>query len=300
MKVAFEFPNASQTKVQHLIVKGKIGKGKFGVYYSVIEDTEQEFALKVFPKDDFSTKQYQKELALAQLNHKNIIRYNHIISHKPGYNFILTEYAPYGDFFDLVQNEEFDDELIIRTYFHQLIDGLEHIHSQGLSHLDLKLENLMLGKDMTLRIIDFDQAQRITEKEITSGGTIGYRAPEVKNGRCKDFRAADIYSAGIILFALKAKEYPFVETKEKVIFYDTFINDNKAFWKEKADRKGDKYFFIDSLKALLNGMLVRDPRTRLTIDQIKASKWYNGSILGKLALQEKMKNIRKSKESKQN
>ncbi|RZJ37213.1 MAG: hypothetical protein EOO18_06165 [Chryseobacterium sp.] len=45
-------------------------------------------------------------------------------------------------------------EMIIRTYFHQLIEGIEYIHSQGVAHLDLKLENIMLGDSFELKIID--------------------------------------------------------------------------------------------------------------------------------------------------
>jgi len=295
MKITVELLYNSEQKIESLIIQNKIGRGKFGVYHSIIEKLNQNFALKAFPKDDFSTKQYQKELCLAELNHENIIKYIPIICHKPEFNFILTEYAPYGDFFDLVQNQEIDDEILIRSYFHQLIEGLEYIHSRGLAHLDLKLENLMLGEDFLLKIIDFDQAQKITDKEITSGGTVGYRAPEVKNGRCKDFQAADIYSAGVILFALKSKEYPFVEIKEKVVFYDMFMYDNKLFWKTKAERKGDKNFFSEKFKSLLNGILIKDPSKRMTIPEIKASKWYNGPIFDKKVLQEKMKNKRRIK-----
>jgi len=101
---------------------------------------------------------------------------------------------------------------VIRTYFHQLIEGLEYIHSKGFAHFDLKLENLVLSRDSLLKIIDFGQAQKTaTDEEITSGGTVGYLASEVQNRTCKDSKAVDIYSAGIVLFTLKAKDDLFVE-----------------------------------------------------------------------------------------
>lgn len=67
------------------------------------------------------------------------------------------EYAPNKDFFDALMEikVKFDDTLV-RTYFHQLVSGVEYLHSHGIAHLDLKLENLMLGENFELKIIDFD------------------------------------------------------------------------------------------------------------------------------------------------
>jgi len=287
MKISIDLTNPSEIK-GNLVIHRKIGRGKFGVYYTTLEHCDgNEFALKAFPKNQLSTIQYKKELLASQLCHRNVIRYTPLVCDKSEFNYILSEYAPHGDFFDLVQKNFFDDEMLIRTYFHQLIEGIQHIHSQGIAHLDLKLENLMLGKNFLLKIIDFDQAQKIPDKIITSGGTIGYRAPEVINGKCRDLEAADIYSIGIILYALKAKEYPFVETESKLLFYNAFKYDNKGFWKMKTERMGIKNFFSESFINLLNGMLTHDPKKRLKLRDIKASRWYNEPILNNVALQEK-------------
>lgn len=147
---------------------------------------------------------------------------------------------------------------MIRTYFHQLIEGLEYIHSKGFAHFDLKLENLVLGRDSLLKIIDFGQAQKTaTDEEITSGGTVGYLASEVQNRTCKDSKAVDIYSAGIVLFTLKAKDYLFVESK-KILILRYILPGNKTFWKSQAKKTGSKVIFSDSFKSLLNGMLHDD------------------------------------------
>ena len=149
----------------------------------------------------FGTTQYQNEKVLANFNHPNVIQYVPLKCNSPKFHGVATEVAKYGDFFDFVTKGCLNTETLVRTYFHQLIAGIEHIHSQGFAHLDLKLENLMLGSQFTLKIIDFDQTQCLSEKEIKSAGTEGYRAPEVISGRCQNFKAADIYSAGVILYA---------------------------------------------------------------------------------------------------
>lgn len=58
------------------------------------------------------------------------------------------EYAPYGNFSKLMSKAKiYNDEKLTRTYFHQLVEGLEYLHSQDIAHLDLKFCNLLLGDD---------------------------------------------------------------------------------------------------------------------------------------------------------
>ena len=62
------------------------------------------------------------------------------------------EYAKHGDFFDaLITHRVPFNETLIRTYFHQLIDAMDALHSKGAAHLDIKLENLLIGDDYTLK-----------------------------------------------------------------------------------------------------------------------------------------------------
>jgi len=77
----------------------------------------------------------------------------------------------------------YGDKKLCRTFFHQLIDGIEYLHSQNLAHMDLKLENLVLGDDFKLKIIDFDLAISLTDEkndQYGGAGTKNYRAPEVR------------------------------------------------------------------------------------------------------------------------
>lgn len=120
-------------------------------------------------------------------------------------SLIFMEYAPHGNIFDLLlERNAALSEKLARTYFHQLISGLEHMHDQGVAHMDLKLENLMLGYNYALKIIDFDLSVNLKSKQTISKGTPDFRAPELMSERSKvtNFKACDIYSAGIILFSL--------------------------------------------------------------------------------------------------
>lgn len=270
-----------------------MNQGKLQVFQVYSPTKQINYALKVFPRTEYGVTQYQKEKLISKLKHKNIIQRVPAVFHNDEFHFVLTEFAKYGDFFDgITQGFLGNNEILVRTYFHQLIEGLEYMHSQGVAHLDLKLENIMLGKDFQLKIIDFDQAQNISDKEITSGGTLSYRAPEVKDGSCSDLEAADLFSVGVILYTFRAQEFPFIEEAEEDFAefksYEAYLNDKASFWKHKALLKNDKNFFSVDFIKLINGLLEKNPKDRFTIKDIKESKWYNGPILNELRLKSEM------------
>jgi len=224
------------TMTDTLKITKKLGIGKFCVFEAYSITHKRSYALKIFPNNPLGTAQFHKEKLIYPLNHPNIIKSEPIQCYDKRIHCLLTEIAKYGSFFEITNNKHLDSQILIRTYFHQLVIGIEYIHSQGLAHLDLKLENLMLGADFQLRIIDFDQSQPISDPFVTSMGTMNYRAPEIKRERCLDSCAADIYSAGIILFAFISQEFPFIEQKcneKSFMTYESFIENNKEFWKKE-------------------------------------------------------------------
>jgi len=292
-------PN-NEGKVEIFIDK-HIGSGKFHVYHAFLPLTQTEYALKVFPKDRASEASYlrEKDAITSFREHKNIIKYISNINLKgldtSNANYILLEYAPYGNFYELVLNKGLIEEKIIRTYFHQLIDGLEYLHSQGIAHVDLKLDNLLLGDDFLLKISDFDQSQKFEDKKVKCRGTACYRAPEIFEGNCDNLIAADIYSIGIILYTMKAREFPFIEqnngAKTHLLHFDLFTENNEEFWKVKVADKINPNYFSDSFKVLLNGMMEQDPSKRFSVEDIKNSEWYNEPIFTQEELKIKMEKL---------
>jgi len=85
---------------------------------------------------------------------------------------IAMEYAPYGDFCDIIASYAiYDDEILIRTFFHHLIEGMKYLHERKISHLDIKLDNLLLGEDFNLKLTDFDLSHIEGDSPVTSKGT---------------------------------------------------------------------------------------------------------------------------------
>lgn len=279
-----------------LVIDRELGVGKFTVYHSKILGTGEEFALKAFPLEPSCYNIFlQEKRILEKLKHKNIVRFQpqfHTVNKQFNCNFLLTEFAQYGNFFTLVTSKGLATERLVRTYFHHLIEGLEYMHSCGIAHLDIKLENLLLGNDFQMKITDFDQSQEIGDSCLKARGSAFYRAPEILENNCTNFSAADIYSAGIVLFTMKAGEFPFFERDDgKVIHYDLFISDNKLFWENKVSSRKNKNCFSEDFKELINGMLAADPDRRYKIRDIKSSNWYNGPILDDQELKEEMEKV---------
>ena len=292
MEVSVTFTNNPKTQDTLTIIK-PLSESSISVYHVYSLSKHTHFALKIFPKNSFGTAQFENERRMIKLNHENVVQSFPILCHYQRFDAILTEFCQHGDFFDLVLKGNLNTEILIRTYFHQLINGLEYIHSQGIAHLDLKLENLMLGSDCRLKIIDFDHAQYTSDKSFKGKGTIAYRAPEIKNETCTDPIAADVFSAGVILYSFKAREFPFNEredvTCQNINCYSTFVKNNNKFWEGKALLKKSKGFFSEDLIELVNGMLKDKPQERFTIKDIKESKWYQGPVLDFESLKAEMR-----------
>ena len=126
-------------------------------------------------------------------------------------SYIIMEFSPYGDFYNILNDygAHLNDK-ITRTYFRQLIKGLKYLHANKVAHLDLKSENLLLGEDFNLKMIDFDVSYIEQDEKFLGWGSMSHRCPEMCEStsvelRLKDPYAADIYSASILLFMLKSE-----------------------------------------------------------------------------------------------
>jgi len=275
------------TDYEDLIIIEKISEAKFPVYIAISPATTVPYAMKFFPyKNGEPDPYFLNEARFLNLSHPNIIAPLYVQPEKIDEDgnmcsYIVTEYAPYKDFYDAVMKTKIPfDEVLIRTYFHQLIDGLEYLHSLGIAHLDIKLENLLIGENFKLKIIDFDLACHESDPDILSRGTKFYRAPEILKSECKNYFAADVYSAGIILFILKSGGIiPQTENEiyEGCNLYQLLQKNPRAFWKKHKEVQGrEDNFWSDEFKHLFVSMTKEDPAQRATISQIKKSKWYKG------------------------
>jgi len=268
----------------------KIAGSRFPLFRVYSPDHKQHLVLKMFPyKNQQMSPAYINEARIQSLSHPNIIsiygtqdnQRTSCGSKKSSVSCILMELAACGDFADLVRQKKiFKDQTLSRTYFHQLVEGVKYLHNNGIAHMDLKLENFLLGKDLNLKIIDFDLSYKDGEPRIRSKGTPNYRAPEVRNMVCVNAISADIYSMGIILFALKTGGLPYLEDSlvDGHNLYELMMNESEQFWEIHQQLQGDQVEFDEDFKTLFMSMVRPNPSERITLNGIKKSKWYQEPI----------------------
>lgn len=276
-----------------LVLAKVLNQAKFPVLLGYLPSNNQQLAVKLFPYEaDKPNRYFYNEIKFINLRHENICSILHYELERAAafedcsskISYTIMELAPYGDFCDLLLSQKLPlDDKLARTFFHQLIQGMEYLHSVGVAHLDLKCDNLLLSQNYKLKICDFDQAYIKGQGSIFSSGTTGFRAPELVQRRCRNPEAADIYSAGIILFTLKcAGCLPYEEkqrTRQDVDMFNIMINHPEEFWRRHSElQEKDLSFFDEDFRSLFLSMVAYKPNDRISIEQIKKSNWYNGPV----------------------
>mmetsp|Transcript_30872 Transcript_30872/g.28060 ORF Transcript_30872/g.28060 Transcript_30872/m.28060 type:complete len:312 (-) Transcript_30872:45-980(-) len=292
--------NTKTFDVKDLTVQKVICKSKYSIYKAASKETNQEYALKIFPyRHGKINADYLHELQTQDIQHKNIIRIvakqdSQTIEKKGKIEMascILMEYAPFGDFFNFMNTFDLSsNEKLLRSYFYQLIEAVEYLHDNQIAHLDIKLENVVLGANYFLKLIDFDLSYRCDSNEpIKVKGTANYRAPELKAQTTSNPYACDVFSAGVFLFVLKAGILPFLEDSEDsdaMNLYKKLQENPKEFWATHGAYQQGKDVFSQEFKDLFQGMTEQDPEERLTIEEVKNSDWYQGPVYNKFELSE--------------
>jgi len=270
-------------------IVSKISSDRSSVLLVQDHHSSTQYILKRFPSHYAGRTQYESEKLIQNLSHPHIIKMKE--AHEKLQSVIL-EHAPNGDFCNLLMGGTTLPETIARTYFHHLVEGVDYLHKNGIAHLDLKLDNLLLGYRNSLKIIDFDLSQRVEDEKRSfarSKGTTNYRAPELRNRKCSNYKAADIYSMGVILFALATGLPPYTESEKGELdgWYHLMMKQQNNYW-----AKITKYVQAsEDLKELFSGMINEDPEKRLSMEEIRASNWFKGPVLNEEDLEMEMTKI---------
>ena len=257
------------TQIKDYILKEDIGEGNFGkVKLGISKTTKEEYAIKIINKNQIKIKMknkiFRENEVITKFNHINVIFVFEIIEDPENY-YIVMEYCKKGELFDYIVAHErlLEDEAAI--FFYQLINGVEYIHSKGIAHRDLKPENLLLTKDNTLKIIDFGLSHEFDGIEYlkTKCGSPSYASPEILRGKPYDGFKSDVWSCGIILYAMICGYLPFDGENNKILF--------KNIMKCQPEIPEN---LNDYTQDLIVRILTSDPDMRITIDEIKRHKFY--------------------------
>jgi serine/threonine protein kinase len=142
---------------------------------------------------------------------------------------------------------------------------LVHIHSEGIAHRDLKPENILLVNDgENLKVADFGLSNKLTDGAclITSCGSPNYAAPEVIEGFPYDGPGADVWSCGVILFAMLTRNLPFESNSLPVLF--ELIRTGRYTLPD---------YLTDPTKDLIKRMLQVDTQKRIKTHELLSHPW---------------------------
>ena len=259
-------------KIGNYLIKKTLGQGTFGkVKLGVYIPTQEKVAIKILEKDRIIEKDDEIRVKrefdmLALFNHPNVILVAEIFESSDSY-YSVMEYCQGGELFNyIVKNRRLSEEEAAFFYY-QLINGLEYIHSLGIVHRDLKPENLLLTSEHLLKIIDFGLSNYFKngQQELLSTpcGSPCYASPEMVGGKKYNGFKIDIWSTGIILYAMLCGYLPF-EDKDNDVLFEKILECKLIFPK----------YITEISKDLMQKILVTNPEERITIPEIKNHPFY--------------------------
>lgn len=256
---------------------GKIlGQGTFGKVYLARElRTETNVAMKVVGKEMVMkvgmTEQIKREISVMKMvRHPNIVDLHEVMASKTKIYFAM-ELVRGGELFCKVSRNGRLKEEEVRSYFRQLISAVDFCHSRGVYHRDLKLENLLLDEMGNLKIADFGLtafADHLRPDGLlhTTCGTPAYVAPEIIQKKGYHGAKVDVWSCGVILYALLAGFLPFQD--------GNLMNMYKKI--NRGDFKCPPWFSTES-RRLITKLLDPNPNTRITIAKLIETPWFRKS-----------------------
>ncbi|XP_042186683.1 serine/threonine-protein kinase BRSK2-like isoform X2 [Oncorhynchus tshawytscha] len=251
-------------RLEKTLGKGQTGLVKLGIHCV----TCQKVAIKIVNREKLSESvlmKVEREIAILKLiEHPHVLKLHDVYENKK-YLYLVLEHVSGGELFDYLVKKGRLTPKEARKFFRQIISALDFCHSHSICHRDLKPENLLLDEKNNIRIADFGMASLQVGDSLleTSCGSPHYACPEVIRGEKYDGRKADVWSCGVILFALLVGALPFDDD-----------NLRNLLEKVKLGVFHMPHFIPPDCQNLLRGMIEVDAAKRLTLEQIQKHNWY--------------------------
>ncbi|KAI4322250.1 hypothetical protein L6164_021962 [Bauhinia variegata] len=269
-------------KMVNEYVRGyKIGSGSYGkvVLYQNLVDGNY-YALKAFhkshllklrvaPSETAMTDVLREVLIMKMLEHPHIVNLIEVIDSPESDRFYMVlEYVEGKWVCEGTGPACGLGEETARKYMRDIVSGLSYLHDHNIVHGDIKPDNLLVTRHGTVKIGDFSVSQAFEDDNDElrrSPGTPVFTAPECCLGLTYHGKAADTWAVGVTLYCMLLGQYPFLgDTLQDT--YDKIVN-NPIVLPDDMNPQ---------LKNLLEGLLCKDPRMRLTLRDVAEHSWVIG------------------------
>ncbi|KAK6179266.1 hypothetical protein SNE40_011669 [Patella caerulea] len=269
-----EKSNQPQVKIGHYILGETLGAGTFGkVKIAKHQLTGHKVAVKILNRQKLKSLdvvgKIKREIQNLKLfRHPHIIKLYQVMS-TPTDIFMVMEFVAGGELFDYIVKHGRLKEVEARRFFQQIISGINYCHKHMVVHRDLKPENLLLDSFGSVKIADFGLSNMMHDGEFlrTSCGSPNYAAPEVISGKLYAGPEVDIWSCGVILYALLCGTLPFDDEHVPTLFR-----------KIKSGIFAIPDYLSKEVVSFLCHMLQVDPLKRATISSIIEHEWFKKDL----------------------
>ena len=260
-------------KIGHYQIRGTIGQGAFSVVKLAFDERNKQYmACKVVPRSRISSAELEERFQIEikifrQLSHPGIVTLYDLLKDELNF-YVFMEFCPNGELFQhIVDNGKLtEDEGKVVVY--QLFSSLQYIHELGIAHRDLKPENMLLAEDGSIKLSDFGLSRYVGESGLadTPCGSPCYASPECISGNRYNAITSDIWSSGVIIFAMLTGQLPWTKRNQAQLF--------------KQIRKGEysvPNFLSFECQDFIRGLMTVDIEKRLTIPQALQHPWMQGA-----------------------
>lgn len=200
-------------------VREVIGTGGMAVVYKAYCTVLNRYVAIKILKDEFASDEefrrrfYNEAQAVAKLSHNSIVSIYDVCHDEDGSNYIVMELCEGVTLKDYLRKKHHLTWQETLYFAEQVARALDHAHSRGIIHQDIKPQNIMLLRDGTAKVMDFGIASFANSQEtrkVTSEaiGSVHYISPEQAKGITADFRT-DLYSLGIVMYEMLTGTLPF-------------------------------------------------------------------------------------------
>lgn len=287
-------PLAKSTyRIGDFVLMETLGTGTFSkVKVAVHIGTKCFYACKIQTKrktikENSDYRNIQNEIeSMRRLSHRNIVSVHKVLTTSTKI-YIFMDLVDGGALVDKVQHYNGLTEAYSRYIFRQILDAVQYCHTNGIYHRDLKMDNILLSSDGTIKVADFGLSSlgggcnpitgsTTASKGATSQcGTPHYIPPEMITLGNNSYSAAriDYWACGILLFILSCGSFPFdsetLETKDgRYSLFSKIVCETPSF----------PSYFSKDLKDLIEKILMKDPKKRMTIVSMRQHPWFNGPV----------------------
>ncbi|KAJ5948454.1 hypothetical protein N7454_001761 [Penicillium verhagenii] len=256
-----EFSSKDLRSVGNYTLGRLIGKGSFGKVYLASHKLTNgsKVVLKSSSKED--TNLAREIHHHRQFLHPHIARLYEVVVTE-SLVWLVLEYCPGDELYNYLLHHGPLPVDKVKRIFTQLVGAVAYVHSKSCVHRDLKLENILLDKQENVKLCDFGFTREYEGKSSylqTFCGTICYSAPEMLKGEKYAGEKVDVWSLGIILYALLAGELPYDDDDDQVT--KNRILSDEPIYNTK---------FPEDAKALINLLLSKRPLIRPSLEEILA------------------------------